>query len=118
MHREIELQVKTVHQDQDDIIRRCKQLQQKIEEACPESETVYSTQMAIIQGFHFRSKALSPSSQNRDTQRNSARFVPEGRTGCDQPPLHLLHSLGHQPQIIMNLEETATDTSFGDPDKA
>jgi hypothetical protein len=67
-------------------MRRFKESQKKVEQGGPEADTVYETEMEILRGFHFRSRAPSPSPPNGEKLCTLGGFIPEGRNSGYQPP--------------------------------
>jgi hypothetical protein len=67
-------------------MRRFKESQKKVEEASPVAERVYETEMEMLWGFHFGSRAPSPSFPNSEKLGISEGFIPEGGNSSYQPP--------------------------------
>jgi hypothetical protein len=77
MHAEMKAQVQKMRLQQDDIMIKFIEVKKKVEEAGKDAETVYETEMEMIQNLHIRIEAASPRRPRRKTQVQWGLLQPE-----------------------------------------
>jgi DNA repair exonuclease SbcCD ATPase subunit len=60
MWAKMNAQVEKMRSQQDAIMKKFREAEKKVEEACKDAETVYETELEMIRNFHMRSESPSP----------------------------------------------------------